>query len=276
MLWLLLLACYDPVTNAPLHEDALFLNALPSQANLRPPVLEVGPSADAVFLRASAAAAGDLDKVVEPVLRATEALRSVQPSERSSRHRVFDPTPVVAIDVVHPTDAWWVRGSIIEPQDGVFSWTIEVAPESSGPWLVAGDGLATAAEDSLTWDFDASSTDRVNGMVQATSSNTSEERDTTFAVSVDFAPPVHFGLYGLAAMSFSFADVELGDERVTGGALTLVSEAGGRSDALLLDGRVVSECWGADGVRVFLKVGDEQSGSETDCAMEQVADPADW
>ena len=276
MLWLTLLACYDPVTNAPLHEDALFLNALPSPAELRPPSLPDLNDADAVFLEATVQAVGDLETVVGPVLRASEALRSVQPSERSSRHRVFDPTPVIAVDVLNPTAAWWVRGTIIEPQDDVFSWTIEVAPESTGPWKVAGDGLSTPEQGTLLWDFDVSSSTRVAGSVEATWSHTSEERETTFAVSIELAAPVHFGLYGAGAMSFSFQDVELGEERVSGAALTLMIAEGGRSDARLSDGRVVAECWDADGVRVFLEVDGSQSGSEAACVLEQAVDPADW
>jgi hypothetical protein len=134
---LLFVACGDPVSNAVFYEDALFLAGFPDDVRFGPPALiAAAPPGDSVWLAAAQGVSTGLALELGPALILGAALRDTPPDLRTDTYREWAPFPVVG-----PLGgSAWARAEATRPESGTVTWTVEVSPDATGPWIEAGSG----------------------------------------------------------------------------------------------------------------------------------------
>jgi hypothetical protein len=147
MLYVLLLSCAGPVTNAFLEEDQLFVQALPSRE-----MVEVDArSAPVNDLQESAA---QLNETVTTFLQWVEALQALPPTHRSRDTRGWGPYPVDSVP------SWTWQAEIVRDEPGSYRWEFSLDTGSgAGPQpFFRGESVAgyttTESDGAFTYDAD--------------------------------------------------------------------------------------------------------------------------
>ncbi len=126
----LLAACAEPLSNAALREDAAFLDALPSADRHLAPLDGVSdPDARStslpVLLDLAARYGGTANDYTERLLRSVDRFRTAPPSARGANTRRWGPLQQASGD--------WIRLEMSRV-GATYRYILSVSPEPNGPW----------------------------------------------------------------------------------------------------------------------------------------------
>ncbi|MFT4628551.1 MAG: hypothetical protein ACI8PZ_007247 [Myxococcota bacterium] len=277
---MLLAACGAPITNGPLVEEALFIDALPTDARMGvPDLVRRARVGDSAVLEAAVVHAAEYEWLVATLIASGEALAAEPPADRATDRRHWDAVPA-GTRIGADTLSWYVRGDVRRPGDADLSFTLELALGEGGPWeLIGGGRHDPGGYGEAAWDID-----RLVALFDLDASGPIGELALAYDVSgsaraleAELPPiagfPKQYAASGDVAWSWTgwFAVEPDGD--VLPGVGTVVQSAfGGRGVGVRYAGeeeRPFEACWTADGDTVWLAgAGLVEQGESRACAIE--------